>query len=255
MELRSFVLPFLFLLLFGTLEAQTLHVGAATGFPPYQYVAEGKPAGLDVELAEAIAKEAGAVLVWTQGPWDDLTSLLRLTGELDFLTGMEMTGERTGLFLFTRPLYARRNLLFVLEKESRILRLEDLEGKPVARDKDAFSETLLTQKGLKTEVRLVKTDSKEEAFAALVSGRVLAAFMPEAVGWTLARQAGIAVRTLDLGDPGSPVGLAFRKDQNRTVTRMDAAVDRLEKRGVLKGILDKYRTRGWPDEPSTRRAP
>ena len=50
----------------------------------------------------------------------------------------------------------------------------------------------------------------------------------------------VAVRTLDLGDPGSPVGLAFRKDEAALAARMDAAVDRLEKRGVVKALWEKF---------------
>lgn len=243
MRFYRLVLPVIVLVLCsGTAGAQILQVGAATGFPPYQFVQDGHPAGLDIELAEAAAKEAGLSLVWTQGPWDELTSLLRLTDDLDFLTGMEMTGDRMSLFRFGRTLYTRRNLLFLLETETRITKVEDLDGLPVARDKDAYSETLLTRKGLKADIRLVKTDTKEEAFGALVSGRVVAAFMPEAVGWTLSRRLGIAVKTIDIGDPGSPVGFAFRKDQAETAARMDEALDRLGRRGQLKVLLDKYRS-------------
>jgi polar amino acid transport system substrate-binding protein len=236
------ILGALLLLVSSVVSAQTVHIGAATGFPPYQYTLNGKPAGLDIELAEVAAKEAGLTLVWTQAPWDDLTALLRLTQELDALTGMEKTGDRMDSFLIGRTLYSRRNLLFVLEKETKISRLEDLAGLAVARDKDAFSEAVLDEKGLKADIRLVKSNSKEEAFAALVAGRVMAAFMPEAVGWTLARQAGVVVRTIDLGDPGSPVGFAFRKDQGAMAAKMDDAVERLENRGVVKALVDKFLT-------------
>lgn len=221
--------------------AQILRAGVATGFPPYQFAENGRPAGLDVELAEAIAKEAGFQLVWTQDRWDELTSLLRLSNDLDLLTGMEQTGERERAFLFTKPLYQRRNLLFVLVQGPRITRLEDLDARKVARDRDAFSDELLSSKGLKNGIRLVRTDSKEAAFAELAAGRVDAAFMPEAVGWTLARQAGVAVRTVDLGDPGTPVGLAFRRDHGALVERMNMAISRLEKNGVLGRIYDRYR--------------
>jgi len=223
-----------------TLSAQPVKAGIATGFPPYQFVQDGHPAGLDHDLAEAIAKEAGVTLLWTQGPWDDLTATLRLTADLDILVGMEKSGDRKTLFLLGRTLYTRRNLLFVLEKSSLIRRLEDLSTLPVARDRDAFSDELLADKGLAADIRLVRTETKEAAFAALVDGSVVAAFMPEAVGWTLARQSGVMVRTLDFGDPGTPVGLAFRKGQEALVQKFDKAAERLEKRGDLKILRERW---------------
>lgn len=224
------------------LGAEILRVGVAIGFPPYQYAVEGQPAGLDVDLARAVAAEAGATLVWTQGPWDDMMAILRTSRDLDLVVGMEKTGDRPSLFLLGRTLYSRKNLLFVLESESKIRKLEDLAGLVVARDRDAFSEEILDDMGLKSRVRLMRTDSKEAAFAALVTRKVAAVFMPEAVGWTLARQAGVAVRTIDFGDPGSPVGLAFNKGNEALALRMNAAVDRLEKKGTLAVILEKWRS-------------
>lgn len=222
------------------LSAEHLRAGVATGFPPYQYAQNGQPAGLDVELAEAVVKEAGLDLIWTQAPWDDLTAVLRLTKDLDFLTGMENTGERKNFYIFGKTLYIRKNLLFVLATNREIQRIEDLNGRPVARDRDAFSEDLLVGKGLKSDVRLVKTESKEAAFTMLATGKVVAAFMPEAVGRALARQAGVSVRTIDLGDPGSPVGFAYRRDLATLAARLDAAIDRLEKKGELPKILSRF---------------
>lgn len=237
------VLLSLFLLSGGAI-AEHLRGGVATGFPPYQFTQNGQPAGLDVEVAQAVVKEAGMEVLWTQAPWDDLTAVLRLTKDLDFLTGMENTGDRKNVYLLGRTLYVRKNLLFVLETNGKIRRVEDLSGQPVARDRDAFSEVLLDGKGLKSEVRLVKTDSKEAAFGLLAAGKVAAAFMPEAVGWALARQAGVAVRTIDLGDPGSPVSFAFRRDSAALAARLDGAILRLEKSGVLARILARYRAPG-----------
>lgn len=240
---RSVFAVILFLLAPPLAAQAPLRAGVATGFPPYQYSQDGHPAGLDVELAEAVAREAGRTLVWTQGPWDEITATLRFGGDLDLVVGMEQTGERLNLFRLGTPLYNRRNVLFLLAKGRPIERLEDLAGLAVARDLDSYSEELLGEKGIRNGIRLVKTESKQAAFAALLQGTVVAAFMPEAVGWSLARQAGVAVRTLDLGDVGSPVGLAFRKGNDALANSLDAAVARLVAKGTLKSLLSRWQSR------------
>lgn len=234
----------MFIFVSSSLFAESIRVGVASGFPPYQYEKNGRPAGLDVELTEALAAELGVTILWTQAPWDNLTARMRLTKELDLLIGMEKTSERQKLYLLGKSLYTRKNLLFLRADETTIQNLNDLTDRLVARDRDSYSEELLSAKGLRTEVRMVKTETKEEAFAALASGRVVAAFMPEAVGYTLAQQSGVSVRTLDVGDPGTPVGLAFPKNGgDGLLRRFDEAVGRMEKSGELSRLLARYRVR------------
>ena len=234
----------LWVLLAGVLPAEPFRVGVATGFPPYQYSVEGKPLGLDVELTAVISREAGLDLVWDQRPWDDVVALLRVSRDLEAVAGMEMTGDRNQLFRFSQTLYTRKNLLFLLAGTPGIATLEDLKGLAVTGDRDAYLEEVLEARGLKDAVRLVRTDSKERAFHLLVDGRVSAAIMPEAVGWTLARQAGVQVRALDFGDPGSPVALAFSPDRPDLLRRVDEAILKLEAEGVLRTILNRYGAQG-----------
>ncbi len=240
MRIRRSVLVLAAMLLATSLGAQTLRVGLALGFPPYQYSIAGRPAGLDVDLTEAILHEAGYTVTWVQGPWDDVLATLRTTRDLDLVAGMEKTGIRRTLFLLGRTLYARKNLLFLRANEPAIHRLEDLVGRAVAGDRDSGIEELLASRGLKDDVRLVRTQTKEEAFAQLSTGKVAAAIMPEAVGWTLARKADIVVKVLDFGNPGSPVGLAFPRDRPELLKQLDEAVLRLEARGTIRTILSRF---------------
>jgi len=218
---------------------ETLRVGVAVGFPPYQDTVAGRPVGLDVALAEVILRESGDTAVWVPRPWDEVMALLRTSNDLDVVVGMEQTGDRGNLFLFGVVLYSRKNALFVVDHPG-IRSLDDLGGRTVAGDRDAFGELELAQRGLKSDVRLVRTLSKELAFEALVVGRVEAALMPEAVGRALARASGVDVRMIDLGDPGTPVGLAVRRGRPDLLARLDAATLRLEKSGALRALRESY---------------
>lgn len=228
------------LLVASSISGETLRVGVALGFPPYQDIQWGHPVGLDVVLTEAILRESGDTAVWIARPWDEILGLLRTSNDLDLVVGMEQTGDRRVLFHLGAVLYVRKNALFVLDPGPPIRSLADLGGRAVAGDRDAFGELELAQRGLKADVRLVRTSTKEVAFEALVAGRVEAALMPEAVGRALAKASGVSVRLVDLGDPGTPVGLAARRDRADLMTRLDAAVVRLERSGVLRSLRESY---------------
>lgn len=220
-----------------SVAAETLRVGLATGFPPYQSVRDGHPEGLDVVLTEALAQEAGFTVEWVARPWDELLGILRLSHDLDAVAGMEQTGDRPRLFLLGKPQYLRRNMLVVRADGPPIQTLEDLADRAVAGDRGAFGEQILAARGLKADVRLVRTRTKEESFDALRSGRVAAALMPELVAQTLAKERGLAIRLVGIGDPGSPVGMAFPKDRPDLAARLDLALVRLEKNGTLRKLL------------------
>lgn len=231
------ILPLAFLLTCLDLPAETIVGGLATGFPPYQYSVAGKPTGLDVDLAEAIAHEAGFEVSWIQRSWDEVVGILRTSSDLDFVTGMEQSDTRRESFVFGKTLYVRRNVLFVAASNSEIQGLADLPRKTVAGDRDAFGEDRLSGLGIKTSVRLVRTLSKHDAMILLSEHQVDAALMPEAVGWALSKTLGLSVRAVDIGDPGTPVSLAFQPRRRTLQVRLDAAFDRLKERGVVDKIL------------------
>lgn len=233
-------LAFVLLLVASSISGETLRVGVALGFPPYQDVQGGRPVGLDVVLADAILRESGDTAVWVARPWDEILGLLRTSHDLDLVIGMEQSGDRGVHFLLGEELYLRKNALFVLDSSPQIRSLDDLGGRAVAGDRDAFGELELAQRGLKADVRLVRTSTKEVAFEALAAGRVEAALMPEAVGRALARASGVSVRLIDLGDPGTPVGLAVRRGRPDLLVRLNAATARLERSGTLRALRESY---------------
>jgi len=241
MRPRSLLFVPVLLFLTAALPAETLRVGLAVGFPPYQSMKDGRPEGLDVALTRALAQEAGFTVEWVPRPWDELLALLRLSHDLDAVAGMEQTGDRPRLYLLGKAQYFRRNMLVVRADGPPIRNLEDLADRAVAGDRGAFGEQILADRGLKADVRLVRTRSKDESFNALVTGRVAAALMPELVALALAKEHGVAVRLVDLGDPGSPVGLAFPKDRADLAVRLDLALGRLEKSGALRKLLASFR--------------
>lgn len=219
--------------------ASPVNLGFASGYPPYQYVEAGRPAGLDIEIANALAGY-GLELNILQENWDDVVGKLRTRQGVDLVGGMEITEERKALFDFSTPLYSRKNVILVRQGTADIGGLADLAGKLVAGDRGSYAETQLDKLGLKSKVRLIYHGTKEEAMAALRDGKVQAALMPDAVGFFLARKLGLQVKAVEIGDPGASVAFAVRKGNTELLSQVDAAVRKALADKAVSGILARW---------------
>jgi len=227
----------LLLLGWGALRAESLTIGFAAGFPPYQWSDATGPKGLDIDLARLVFAEAGLAYTLRQEKWDDIVGHLRFDEEIQVVGGMEITPERLASFAFSTPLYARVNRVFVRADDDGIRQLGDLAGKVVTGDRNSFIEGALAAAGLKPLVRIIQTPTKAEAMKRLKAGAVRAALMPEHVGLFLARQEKLAVRSIDAGDPGTPVAFAVRKGREGVIETLDAAIVSLAKKGRIQATL------------------
>lgn len=217
--------------------------GVADGYPPYQYLdGDGTPQGVDVLVARLVFERMGRKLTIRADAWDDVVASLRL-GRLDCVAGMEINDRREVFFDFTTPYYERKVVVFLRADEAGVESVTDLKYQVVAGDRDSFVERSLREQGLHRQIRLVQTRSKEHSFEMLKAGTVVAAIAPLEVGLNLARQVGLDVRILDLGDTGSPVGFAVQKGDTDLLSEVDAALRELIAEGRIREILAPWTTR------------
>lgn len=80
---------------------------------PYQFTAlDNKPAGLDIELVQAVAGLMGCEIVAQQGTWTELIELLK-NGGVDLLLGASITPARQDYAYFSDPYRQEQFVLFV----------------------------------------------------------------------------------------------------------------------------------------------
>jgi polar amino acid transport system substrate-binding protein len=106
----------------ATAAAQVLHVGFGTHKPPYVF--EGQPRGLEYELVERAAHNAGFELTAYYAPMERLHLMLR-RGEIDAIT---TTNESSGVPAFYSDVYIHyQNMAVALAKRGyHIERIADL---------------------------------------------------------------------------------------------------------------------------------
>jgi polar amino acid transport system substrate-binding protein len=85
-------------------KSQRLVVGMELNYPPFEMVApDGNPAGISVEMAQALAKSLGREVQIQNIPFDGLIPALK-TGKIDLIiSSMTETPERAQSIDFSDP--------------------------------------------------------------------------------------------------------------------------------------------------------
>ncbi len=107
-----------------------LIVGTSADWPPFEYVEAGKYCGIDIRIAEEIAKELGVKLEIKDMKFAALIEALK-KGMVDMvIADMSITAERERVVDFSMPYYMGSSVVVVL-RGSGIKSLEDLYGKVI----------------------------------------------------------------------------------------------------------------------------
>lgn len=210
-----------------------LRCGFAEGYPPFQYLDNGQPAGFDVALLQKLAKQLNQPLELVPGAWDDVVAKGRL-GQFDCVAGMEISPTRQKWFGFTRAYYQRRTNVFVRQDNSRINALSDLVGGIISGDRDSAIEHEMDALGIRQRIRVRQMPSKQDSMLLLRQGEVSAVVMPDAVAYYLARRLNVSIRPLQRQlPPDTAVAIAVRRDDVALRQTLDEALAQLQKKGEV----------------------
>ncbi|OAM26879.1 MULTISPECIES: basic amino acid ABC transporter substrate-binding protein [Eikenella] len=109
-------------------EGKVLRVATNAEFAPFEFKnADGSVSGFDVDLINAIAKEAGYRVEFKDQSWDSLFNSLR-NGDADIVVAaVTITPEREQTMLFTEPYFEITQVVAVPEGK-QVASVEDLKN-------------------------------------------------------------------------------------------------------------------------------
>jgi polar amino acid transport system substrate-binding protein len=112
-------------------RSNTLVVGMELNYPPFEMVdAQGKPSGISVEMAQALAQFLNRQLQIENVPFDGLIPALK-TGKIDLIiSSMTATPERAESIDFSEP-YLRTGLCLLVNKRAAIHSIADVDSPDV----------------------------------------------------------------------------------------------------------------------------
>jgi polar amino acid transport system substrate-binding protein len=221
----------------------------AEGGAPYIFKDPNDPdrnIGFEVDLAAALAEELGRPVQFKQYAFESLIPGVN-RGDFDFaMNGIEVTPDRREKVRFSKPYYVYKLQLVVRAGESRIdgladcLRLRAVVGTLG----DTAAERLFDRLGIPKRVY----DSQREPYVDLVQRQVDAVLMDLPIALYYAQPEPTlryAQSNPDVRFAGKPIGkgyyaIAFAKDNETLAGEVDAALDRLKEKGVLRRIYKKW---------------
>lgn len=145
----------------------TVRLAISPDYPPYSYLYQGKLTGIDVELGEMIAKEAGRKLKIVNGEFSELVDMIG-EGRADMAAcALAVTAERRKSADFSDP-YEFAGQTFLVRARDNIQYLTDMRERPgfrIAAEKGSTG-YMLIEKYLKerdSSIRLISCSGNREA--------------------------------------------------------------------------------------------
>ena len=169
-RINNRLLLFVCLIVFCGVSAsfsQTLSVGGDIDYPPYEYLVNGKPAGFNVDIFEAVAEVMGMDSSIRLGPWNEIRSRLE-HGDIDMLMGMYKTPERDASVDFSIPHLVVYNAVFI-RKGDTVRSIDDAWNKEIIVQSgdvmhDYIVENMVTQS-------IIESETQADGLRLLASGK------------------------------------------------------------------------------------
>lgn len=219
-------------------HAEVILVGGEDGYQPYETLnASGDPVGFNVDLMRAIGRASGHEVRFRLGSWDSMRDALQ-SGEIDVL-GMFVSSDRRDTVDFARPHIIVHHRIFIPVGGDAITRIDELAGKSVIVQREAWSHEFLLDSGL--DVELVLVDSDSEGLRLLAQNHHDAALLTEHRSRHTMRQTEVDNLTVS-GPPVLPVEYAFavREGNEEMLAVLNNGLDEVMASGEFDRIYEHW---------------
>jgi len=214
-----------------------IHVGGNANNPPYTFLKDGQPAGFDIDLITAVAREMDfEIEISLTSPEQARQELL--DGKIDMLAGLGTSTNRDAAVDFSVPTAYYSYDLYV-RKGSTVNALEDIRGKQIIVLSGSIAQDYLEEQRFTS--RLVLVDSAEDALRLLSQNDYDGAILNQI-------QAEYLIRQLDIRDV-QRVGLvlleqkyafAVAEGNYELLARLNEGLYILNNSGVIHDIQEEW---------------
>ncbi|AKJ68749.1 ABC transporter permease [Pandoraea thiooxydans] len=218
-------------------DNKVLRVATDATFPPMEFVQNGHRTGFDIDLVEAMAKQMGRHVQWTDIDFKGLIPGL-VAHRFDVaVSAIYITDARKKVVDFTQPYYHGGLVVLVKKSNTAIKTPADLDGKKVSVQVGTKSVDFLRTHYPK--VQRVEVEKNEDMFNLVQIGRVDAAVTGKPAAQQYAKTTG-DMRVLDTPLTTEEYGMAVRKDMPQLTQQLNAALDKIKANGTYAKLLKKW---------------
>lgn len=222
-----------------------LTVGTELQFAPFDYVEDGKQAGMNKEIFAEIGKDLGVKVTFLDLPWPSVLPGLE-AGKFDMVAGpATITKARMERYRFSSPIANATVAILKKKGDASITKPEDIAGKKVGSGKATAQLAQLQDfaKTLPTAPTIQEYVDFSQAYADLGAGRIVA------VANSLPNIAFLAKQKPDVFEVveppfGKPVYFGFigtkSEDAKSLMDAVDAVIIKMKHDGRLAALQKKW---------------
>ncbi len=150
----------------------TLSIAITDNFHPFTFVnAEGKPAGLFVDIWKLWSEKTGHKIEFIVSSWNESLENLK-NGRADIHRGLSVTPEREKWLIFSQPFYKNTFCLFFPLRQGKPLPAKELAGKRIGVVRNSSEEEFL--KNNYPDIERIAFESTEETVFGAKHGKTAA---------------------------------------------------------------------------------
>ena len=225
-----------------TSERPVITVGSED-YPPFVDMDNnGDPTGLDMDIIREAFDRLGYDIRFVEIRWEYKDRLLK-SGEVDCVTGGFTMEGRQSDYLWAGP-YVNSNQVVVVNANSGIDSLADLEGKTVAVQAASIAEDILLEhsnENIPENIDVLSYENNALPFAALGCNYVDALVADEPAVIQYMKDYNTAFTILDEPVMYATIGTAFAKDGDAQLcAKLNDAINQMREDGTLAEIINKY---------------
>jgi lysine/arginine/ornithine transport system substrate-binding protein len=229
-------------------DGSTLKFGLEAQYPPFESKsATGELQGFDIDLGNAVCAAASVKCDWYDTSFDGLIAALQARKFDAINSAMNVTDKRRQAIDFTNVIY-RVPTKLIAKKDSGLLpTTESLKGKHIGVLQGSIQESYAQAHWAPKGVDIVSYQDQNQVYLDLSSGRLDGTLVLAPAGQTgfLSRPdgkdygfVGDAVR--DDKILGSGIAFGLRKGDTQLKEKLDTAITKVQKDGVVKELSKKY---------------
>ena len=229
-------------------KAKKIVVYTDPNFPPFEFIENSGPEGVDIEIAKAIGEALGVEVEFSESNFDAIVMAIK-GGKGDIaISGMTITDERKQSVDFSDP-YITSVQYLILPEDSKITTVESLEGQKIGVAKgytgsflveDDIAEGVLKDKG----ASFTEYPSAMEATLDLTNGKVAAVVMDEYVAKNIAEKndglKAVELKFEDGSNAAEDYGVVVPKGNEDLLKKINEVIKQLRDDGKIEEWIIQF---------------
>lgn len=218
-------------------KKEKLVMATNAAFPPYEYVEGDSFAGIDVEIAKAIAAELGMELQIEDVEFGSIVAGVQSGKYSMGMAGMTVTEERKQSVNFSIT-YAKGVQSVIVAENSAIKTVDDItSANKIGVQQDTTGDIYATDDY--GEAAVVRYKTGADAVQALKTGKVDCVIIDnEPAKSYVAATSGLTI--LDTAYCEEDYAICVNKNNTELLNKIDAALTKLKENGTIDKIISKY---------------